>query len=1327
MISTIGKMPPKGYVPKGKKNAAVVAASEDIKKALAAPPPTGQLEAVAVPFSGPAKAVKLSYAAVPVATAASAAAEAAAKVAAEEKAARKAARAAKKVAAAEVAKPPSEAMAAKPAAAKAPASDSEDDVAGRRYRAPRPQPGKEAAQVNKFINKQPAIKPYLESFMAEQNMNELADPYLTTEDVYMPPTRKAFNRFIRDTFSEKFTLPMETLDDKSNACQKLFESAGKAGVESFLYQKFVREYIRQASPYRGMLVYHGLGSGKTCSSIAAAEALYGISDKKIIVMTPFSLRGNFLNEISFCGFSHYRLNNYWVPIPIGGSATMRLFASKVLGVGDEYVTRMMADKTDEDKYIWIPDFRPAAEREADKNSYSIYYTELDAESQARVRAQISAIVNNRFEFVNYNGVTAKTLKAWACEAAATGVSKFDNAVIVIDEIHNLIRLMQGTIIPYMKVRPGKKRKIPPEVITSERWNPPLCAKPERNYKRGYLFYRLLTDARNTKIIGLSGTPLINFPEELGILTNVLTGYIHCARISITRDNAAAAILQGILDKHPRVDFVKSNIADKNIIFTISVFPEGYMKVIEGDSFRGVRYTDDEEAQKGIVGVVEELKGNAAVPIIGVNYVSEPRLPYDGDDFRPVFIAPDGLNKSNELVLKKRLTGIVSYYKGSKEEYMPRVAKDVVVWCSMSDYMLSGYYNARYQEIEDEKGDPPDVFDTVEVKTKGKSLLTYRFKSRATCNFVFPPEITRPMPITLRMMEAEQSMRELGIIEIGERPDVAEEVERESLVEGGVAAAEEQEREDAAAVEAAREEDAATEGAEEEGEELAEPSGLAETVKAAASRFADVVLPADKAVAGVKLTYDDLLDAAMSELDKQRAKYFTPENLGTYSPKLLAMLKRIEAAPGSSLVYSQFKRVEGLGVLAIALRQAGYTEIVIKGSGEGFYFSDESRASILRGPSERRFITFTGEGTREQRALVLNIFNGHFNKLPASIKEVFEEHDAAATAAGKPTYAVTRNLHGEICRVIGITGAGAEGISLKCVRAVHIFEPYWNNVRLDQVKGRAIRICSHADLPVEERDVRIYTYIVKFSKGQLKTPAGGKASSGMSFMKYVGAEPDDEYEEGGESTATLPDILFMDDDGKTTDEFIYGVSERKQKIIDGLLKAMKECAVDCEMNAQDNTDVDACFSFEGTSTQYTFVPNLLEDINETGTDRLAAKAEVKSVMAPAKSVAEETGRLVTGPAGIGGPATATLGGPTTLGAATRQRSVRTMPGPDGAKAEFIFDPDTKNPVLYNLYAKTDRRLETKLGTIEENPATGKFKKPVWLAVGAAAPAGGAGAK
>lgn len=1306
MINIVGDMSgkPKGYVPRGKKNTAVVAATEDVKKAHADLPPTGQLEAVATVFKSPAAmAAPLPNADIGKAMPVAAAMAAQPPSATPAKKAVSAAMPAKKAVSAPVAAMAAQQPSAPPAAE---ADDSTPDIPGRRYRTPRLAPGKEAARVSKYIRESEFVGPYLQAFMNELDKNEAADPYETTEAVYMPPTRKAFNDFIRDTFSEKFTLPIQTVADKSNACQKLFESAGKAGVESFLYQDFVREYIRQASPYRGMLVYHGLGSGKTCSAIAAAESLYSISDKKIIVMTPFSLRGNFLNEIAFCGFSHYRLNNYWVGIPVAKSSTLRLFAAKVLGVGTEYIDRMMANAADEEKLVWLPDFRTEAERAADPDDPAVYYTDLPSEAQAKIRAQINAIISSRFEFINYNGVTAKQLKAWACEATTTGVSKFDNAVIVIDEIHNLIRLMVGTIVPYMVARPGGRRRMPVETVTSERWKPELCVKPDRNYKRGYLFYRLLTDARNSKIIGLSGTPIVNFPEELGVLSTVLAGYIHCARISIPRDMAAAKTLQGILDAHPRIDYVKSDVADKNIVFTVSAFPEGYLKVQEGDNFRGIRYTDDEEAQTSIVGIVEEIKASG-VPIASVEYKSEPRLPYDGDTFRPAFIGDKGLNPANELVLKKRLTGLISYYKGSKEEYMPRILSDEIVPCEMSSHVFTRYAAVREEEIENDKSKAEttkDLFHLVEVMSKASSVSSYRFKSRAACNYVFPDAIRRPMPDDAKDMSfLDEFMEDEAVIDRG---DVAEDLGRESVVEG-----EETDAADAAAAAAVREEDASTEAPEEEagmaeGQKAAAAGagGLVATIaKAAASVVAGVTATPAKGVTSTKVTYQDLLEAAMNQLDEQRDTYFkldpaapAEQQLRTYSPKLAAMLTRIEAAPGSSLVYSQFKTVEGLGVLGIALKAAGYTEIKIVGSGDaGFRFDDETRESILQGPGAKRFIKFTGEGTREQRALVLNIFNGNFSKLPAQIKEVFDEYDTTVAAfEGKPTYAESRNLSGGICRVIGITGAGAEGISLKCVRAVHIFESYWNNVRLEQVKGRAIRICSHADLPVEERNVRIYTYISKFSEAQLKgTPdpvTGARAQI--------------------PETVRLKDKMDMGGRVLTSDEFVLEVSTHKQGIIDDLFKVMKECAVDCTLNAADNTDVDACFTMEGTSRQYSFIPNLAADIQDTATDKRAAAAAEASVVAPAKSVVDQTGQLK--------PAKGKR----------RELKVVALPGPDLVRGLYALKPHEDDPNKFYIYATkvNDKDQVTgttgdKLGVAIENPATGGLRF-TWYGTAAAAGAG-----
>lgn len=49
------------------------------------------------------------------------------------------------------------------------------------------------------------------------------------------------------------------------------------------------------TPYRGLLVYHGLGSGKTSTSITVIESMR--ESMKIVVMLPASLEGNFKKEV----------------------------------------------------------------------------------------------------------------------------------------------------------------------------------------------------------------------------------------------------------------------------------------------------------------------------------------------------------------------------------------------------------------------------------------------------------------------------------------------------------------------------------------------------------------------------------------------------------------------------------------------------------------------------------------------------------------------------------------------------------------------------------------------------------------------------------------------------------------------------------------------------------------------------------------------------------------------------------------------------------------------------------------------------------------------
>ena len=73
-------------------------------------------------------------------------------------------------------------------------------------------------------------------------------------------------------------------------------------------QKIVATYLDNDSPYRGLLLYHGLGSGKTAASIFIAQGNY---NKRLVVLLPASIRINYENELErFGNIKHLQLKIY---------------------------------------------------------------------------------------------------------------------------------------------------------------------------------------------------------------------------------------------------------------------------------------------------------------------------------------------------------------------------------------------------------------------------------------------------------------------------------------------------------------------------------------------------------------------------------------------------------------------------------------------------------------------------------------------------------------------------------------------------------------------------------------------------------------------------------------------------------------------------------------------------------------------------------------------------------------------------------------------------------------------------------------------------------
>jgi superfamily II DNA/RNA helicase len=69
----------------------------------------------------------------------------------------------------------------------------------------------------------------------------------------------------------------------------------------------------------------------------------------------------------------------------------------------------------------------------------------------------------------------------------------------------------------------------------------------------------------------------------------------------------------------------------------------------------------------------------------------------------------------------------------------------------------------------------------------------------------------------------------------------------------------------------------------------------------------------------------------------------------------------------------------------------------------------------------------------------------------------------------------KNRYGDVIRVLLVTEAGAEGISVLEARHMHILESSNRVNKTTQAIGRVARFKSHIELPVEERNVKIWRY------------------------------------------------------------------------------------------------------------------------------------------------------------------------------------------------------------------------------------------------------------
>jgi len=136
------------------------------------------------------------------------------------------------------------------------------------------------------------------------------------------------------------------------------------------------------------------------------------------------------------------------------------------------------------------------------------------------------LIKDKYTFVTYNSVTAvKQIE---------DIGSLNNKVIIVDEVHNLATRMVNGL--------------------------------RGTGKQGYELYKHLFNAKNSKIVFLTGTPLVNTPFEIAVLFNILRGPIEVIAFRIsnfseeTIDNYIAELI-----KNERIGWVELERRNQSLL------------------------------------------------------------------------------------------------------------------------------------------------------------------------------------------------------------------------------------------------------------------------------------------------------------------------------------------------------------------------------------------------------------------------------------------------------------------------------------------------------------------------------------------------------------------------------------------------------------------------------------------------------------------------------------------------------------------------------------------------------------------------------------------
>jgi len=914
----------------------------------------------------------------------------------------------------------------------------------------------------------------------------------------------------------------------------------ESGREIFLkkQQKLVPRLINPQTNLKGLLVYHGLGSGKTGTSIIVGEACKHIStnmkelgngsdrsQRRVLVVVPASLKDQFKQEI--LGNLIHRKSK------VDKNVVISEIKKKIKNINVDTLISCFNRNASEminnsfTKNVLINDVPQKYMTISRAVSYESKRSQKYYDSTILERVNKTYKVVSRQTFMKhflisneiYSGGQPKT-------KTITGYCIKDflmkpNGLLIIDEIQNLIS-------------------------ETGSWY--------KNLMRGIKYYCHPT----TKILLLTATPIYDKIFELGLTINLLNPRIRFPETRKDFDKLFVATSEDEL-KDEETRGVSRDVSERKSIFlSRKERIEKYSEMVKSRNLTSSQVEEEFEITETCYNQLSTFLSDVINKneMLSISNYFHPKLKQmiksiNGmTDFPKLFdIAQDlkkrlGLNDYRNSVIKNKdlfeymCSGYISYFKGGNPEGFPeKITK--IIDCRMDSSQADAYIDIVKMEVKKNR----DAEASKKLNPNSIQQGTYFQKATMTSNVHLVHKIQGNdkdkrikellnkilnLEVIKRLIQSkpnEDVIGQISSMNIYELSELYEEINVDSIHHSQNEAEVEEEEKD-----------------------------LFDKLKNIPKKYSKnrlkVILEERKRMTQeyYKATLSvikDEIKVISNELDKIRHIHTK------YSCKFAKMIDKIlkeENEEGKHFVYSRFK-TRGVECLSYMLEGFGfkrYTEDNISN-----LMKDVNENPKLRG---KCFTVWSGDITDKTE----------FSKV---FKSIYNHRD---------------NREGNYLKIVLGTESIMEGVNLKEVKYVHITEPWWNESRMDQVMGRAIRWKSHIKMPKKDRKVIIYRYyaitdlnpknfspeIQPLASSTLQTSLVNNALDRANLSESVSnilRENRDWKIHELENPEPISPLAFS-----SIDRYIQGVAEKKKRLNQMFYKSIKNSAIDCLFNKSGNT-------------------------------------------------------------------------------------------------------------------------------------------------------------